>query len=88
MNSYKLETLDGQPIEGEFHTRRLRAFTPREGMELAAQQKELEAGRIEELEADNTAGPEKGFPEWESDEDADLEENEKAGSDSDESLVE
>src|ERR1700722_14533946 len=38
LNSYKLETLEGQPIEGEYHARRLRGFTPREGTELAAQQ--------------------------------------------------
>jgi hypothetical protein len=43
LNSYKLETLDGQPIDGEFHARRLRKFTPREGTELAAQQREIEA---------------------------------------------
>ena len=54
-NLYKLETLDRQRIEGEFHTRRLREFRPREGTRLAREQKELEealereAGR--ELEA-------------------------------------
>jgi hypothetical protein len=54
LNSYKLETLEGQPLEGEYHVRRLREFIPREGTELAAQQKEIErireaeAGRVEE----------------------------------------
>ena len=43
LNSYKLETLNGQPLEGEYHARRLREFVPREGTELAAQQKEFEA---------------------------------------------
>ena len=42
LNSYKLETLEGQPLEGEYHTRRLRSFTLREGTELAVQQKEVE----------------------------------------------
>ena len=43
LNSYKLETLDGQPLDGEYHARRLRRFTPREGTELPMQQKEVEA---------------------------------------------
>ena len=54
LNSYKLESLDGQPLEGEYHARRLREFSPREGTELAAQQKELEVGRIEEPEVEET----------------------------------
>ena len=41
-NSYRLETLDGQTIKGEFHARRLREFKPREGTRLAKEQKELE----------------------------------------------
>lgn len=45
LNSYKLETRDGQPLEGEFHARRLRKFALREGTELASQQKEVEALR-------------------------------------------
>ena len=51
LNSYKLETLDGQPLDGEYHARRLREFIPREGTELAAQQKEVKA-RIEEINKD------------------------------------
>ena len=43
LNSYKVETLDGQLLDGEYHARRLRSFTPREGTELATQQKEVEA---------------------------------------------
>jgi hypothetical protein len=47
LNSYKLETLEGQQLEGEYHARRLREFVPREGTELAAQQKDWEAGTLE-----------------------------------------
>ena len=48
LNSYKLETLDGQQLEGEFHARRLRKFIPtREGTELASQQREMEAQGID-----------------------------------------
>jgi hypothetical protein len=43
LNSYKLEALEGQPLEGEFHSQRLPAFKPRKGMELALQQNNLEA---------------------------------------------
>lgn len=52
LNSYKLKTLDGQPLEGEFHARRLRKFIPREGTELATQQKEAEARRTDELDGE------------------------------------
>ena len=47
LNSYKLETLNGQPVDGEFHTRRLRKFIPREGTELAIQQKEVEERKVD-----------------------------------------
>ena len=43
LNSYKLETLDGKPLEGDLNARRLRRFIPREGTELAAEQTEFEA---------------------------------------------
>ena len=42
LNSYKLETLDGTPLDGLYHARRLRSFVPREGTLLAAEQKKLE----------------------------------------------
>jgi len=42
LNAYKLEELDGTPKPGEFSARRLRLFTPREGTDLARQQRELE----------------------------------------------
>ena len=45
LNSYSLETLDGQQLEGEYHARRLREFVPREGTKLAAEQKEREESR-------------------------------------------
>jgi hypothetical protein len=38
-NSYRLETLDGAKLEGEFNARRLREFVPREGTDLAEAQK-------------------------------------------------
>ena len=47
LNSYKLETLEGQLLEGEYHARRLRGFTPREGTELAIQQEEFEARKTQ-----------------------------------------
>ena len=34
-NSYTLETLTGAPLNGIYHSRRLRAFQPREGTKLA-----------------------------------------------------
>jgi len=47
-NSYRLETTEGVPMDGEFHARRLREFIPRQGTQLAeAQRKVLEAARIE-----------------------------------------
>ena len=52
LNSYTLESLDGQLLDGEYHARRLREFKPREGTELAAQQKEAEARRREEVTTD------------------------------------
>ena len=47
LNSYKLETLDRQPLDGEYHARRLKEFILREGTELAAQQKEWEERGVE-----------------------------------------
>jgi hypothetical protein len=39
LNSYRLETLQGKPIRGEFSARRLRAFYPREGTKLEEEQR-------------------------------------------------
>jgi hypothetical protein len=60
LNSYKLETLEGTPLEGEFNARRLRPFEPRAGTELAAQQEAFmeklrevrEEGQEESIEAE------------------------------------
>jgi len=38
LNSYTLETLDGLPLTGVYNSRRLRAFVPREGTKLAAEE--------------------------------------------------
>ena len=48
LNSYKLEMLQGQPLDGEYHVRRIQKFISREGTELAAQQKEIKTKRKEE----------------------------------------
>ena len=66
LNSYLLETLDGLPLEGEYHARRLREFKPKDGTELAVQQKELEARQPEEQEEDNTVTAPEAIPESES----------------------
>ena len=42
LNSYTLETLNGDPIPGSFSARRLRRFIPREGTRLAEEQKLVE----------------------------------------------
>ncbi|KAK1230433.1 hypothetical protein PQX77_006476 [Marasmius sp. AFHP31] len=42
VNSYALETLDGMKLEGMVSTRNLRRFIPREGTELAKEQRKLE----------------------------------------------
>ena len=42
LNSYALETLKGDPIPGTFSARRLRGFTPKEGTQLAEEQKLVE----------------------------------------------
>ncbi len=49
LNSYKLETLEGQPLEGKYYARRLQEFVLREGTELTSQQKEVKARRVEEI---------------------------------------
>jgi hypothetical protein len=41
-NSYKLEALEGTVLQGEYSARRLKAFTPREGMELTMKQEVYE----------------------------------------------
>ncbi|RXW14873.1 hypothetical protein EST38_g10981 [Candolleomyces aberdarensis] len=41
-NSYQLQSLEGMPLPGWYHARRLRLFIPRKGTELEKVQKELE----------------------------------------------
>ena len=62
LNSYTLESLDGRLLDGEYHARRLREFKPREGTELASQQKEVEAGQ-EEATNNNEPAEEHGTEE-------------------------
>jgi hypothetical protein len=51
VNSYKLETLDGARLEGEYSARRLREFALREGTELAEAQK-VYMKKVEKEEAE------------------------------------
>jgi hypothetical protein len=53
LNSYKLESLQGVPLQGEFSARRLRAFSPREGTKLVDDQRAHEAKLIEEGERED-----------------------------------
>ena len=41
-NSYSLETLKGEPIQGRFSARRLRSFIPQDGTKLADEQRRVE----------------------------------------------
>ena len=50
-NSYSLETLKGDPIQGMFSTRRLRKFVPQEGIRLAEEQRHVEEHCTEEEQA-------------------------------------
>lgn len=51
-NSYRLETLAGAPIMGEFSARRLRAFLPREGTRLHTEQQEYMMKKLREQMVD------------------------------------
>ena len=51
LNLYRLETLEGVPLDGLFNARHLRSFSPREGTGLAAQQKVVEE-RLASQESD------------------------------------
>jgi hypothetical protein len=53
VNSYRLETLDGAKLEGEFSARRLREFVPRDGTDLAKAQREY-MKRVAEEEVERT----------------------------------
>jgi hypothetical protein len=53
-NSYRLETINGEPLPGKFHARRLRAFHPREGTKLAEEQQKRESELQNEEDEDAT----------------------------------
>jgi hypothetical protein len=48
LNSYVLETLNGDPLPGSFSARRLRRFIPKDGTRLAEEQKQIEERCAEE----------------------------------------
>ena len=48
MNSYMLESLEGEPLRGDYSARRLREFIPREGTELAREQRDFKARQEEQ----------------------------------------
>ena len=52
LNSYALETLDGDQIPGSFSARRLRRFIPREGTKLAEEQRQVEERLAHESRAE------------------------------------
>ena len=76
LNSYKLEMLDGTPLDGLYHARRLRSFAPREGTLLAAEQKKLE----EALASSKPKGSEDARPEEAVQTDIEQEESEQEDS--------
>ena len=49
LNSYTLETTEGEPVPGHFSARRLRKFIPKEGTKLAEEQRCLELRLAEEM---------------------------------------
>ena len=65
LNSYRLEELDGTPKSSEFSARRLQAFTPREGTELAKAQREIEErlAREDEVGREENRGMMNSLPE-------------------------
>ena len=54
LNSYQLETLNGEPIQGAFSARRLRRFIPKEGTRLAKEQARIEEHYMAEEARKNT----------------------------------
>jgi hypothetical protein len=56
-NSYTLTTLEGFPINGLFHARRLRRFIPRNGTALAALQEALQDKEVDEEEISQEMQP-------------------------------
>jgi hypothetical protein len=66
LNSYTLETLKGDPITGMFSARRLRRFIPKEGTQLAEEQKQIEKRHIEEESRERRNALAKSVPAGES----------------------
>ena len=56
LNSYTLETLDGEPMDGLYNARRLRMFEPREGTKLVFDELVRENEPDEDLGAENEGG--------------------------------
>ena len=66
MNSYVLETVNGERLPGTFSARRLRTFIPKEGTKLAEEQRKIEELNIQkerqgpegtEEDSDDTLAP-------------------------------
>jgi len=55
-NLYKIETLTSSPLPGLYHTRRLRAFTPKEGSRLH----DAQQAYIQQLRENNGTGSREG----------------------------
>lgn len=77
LNSYKLETIKGIPLQGEFSARRLRAFTPRQGTQLAEDQAKYEKSREKESEENQSKTKTQEKREEEKRQEEDNEENEE-----------
>ena len=57
LNSYTLETLGGLPLAGDYNSRRLRIFEPREGTKLAMEElSRMETHEADEMEREGEAG--------------------------------
>jgi hypothetical protein len=79
LNSYKLETLEGTPLEGEFNARRLRPFEPRAGTELAVRQEAFMEKLREEGQEENIEDVEAEADEQAPEEEEEEEEEEDTG---------
>ena len=88
-NSYRLETLPGEPIAGEFHARRLRAFIPREGTKLAEEQntREMMNTRTQEDEDEEETEDEEDEDEEETEDEEDEEKETQQEDEEDEEVT-
>src|SRR6267154_4233092 len=84
-NSYRLENLEGIPIPGEFHARRLRPFFPKDGTKLAEEQRQRDVeqakAKAEEAEEHQTQKEENPIDEDNLDEEDHDDEEEEKGED-------